>query len=59
MRDEIINLPPLGKTSHFNLTRLHDRWGDPPHVTLPTWAPPQSSKQALNGAILETLRPIG
>ena len=30
-------------------SRLHDRWGDPPHVTSPTciWGPPPQCKQAL------------
>ena len=28
-------------------SRLHDRWGDPPHVTSPIWGPPPSCKQAL------------
>ena len=28
-------------------SRLHDRWGKPPHVTSPTWDPPPSCKQAL------------
>ena len=28
-------------------SRLHDRWGDPPHVTSPIWAPPPQCKQAL------------
>ena len=30
------------------LSRLHVRWGKPPHVTSPTWGPPPSCKQALN-----------
>ena len=29
-------------------SRLHVRWGNPPHVTSPTWGPPPSCKQALN-----------
>ena len=28
-------------------SRLHVRWGNPPHVTSPTWGPPPSRKQAL------------
>ena len=28
-------------------SRLHVRWGDPPHVTSRTWGPPPSCKQAL------------
>ena len=28
-------------------SRLHVRWGDPPHVTSPTWGPPPSRKPAL------------
>ena len=28
-------------------SRLHDRWGDPPHVTSPIWGPPPPCKQAL------------
>ena len=28
-------------------SRLHVRWGNPPHVTSPTWGPPPSCKQAL------------
>ena len=28
-------------------SRLHDRWGDPPHVTSPIWGPPPPYKQAL------------
>ena len=27
-------------------SRLHVRWGNPPHVTSPTWGPPPSCKQA-------------
>ena len=29
-------------------SRLHDRWGDPPHVTSPIWGPPPPCKQALS-----------
>ena len=29
-------------------SRLHDRWGDPPHVTSPIWSPPPPCKQALS-----------
>ena len=29
-------------------SRLHVGWGDPPHVTSPTWGPPPSFKQTLN-----------
>ena len=32
--------PPVRIISHFNLSRLHDRWGDPAHVTSPIWGPP-------------------
>ena len=28
-------------------SRLHVRWGNPPHVTSPTWGPPPSCKQTL------------
>ena len=28
-------------------SRLHVRWGDPPHVTSPTWGPPPTCTQAL------------
>ena len=28
-------------------SRLHVGWGNPPHVTSPTWGPPPSCKQAL------------
>ena len=28
-------------------SRLHDRWGNPPHITSPTWGPPPPWKQAL------------
>ena len=28
-------------------SRLHVRWGDPPHVTSPIWGPPPPCKQAL------------
>ena len=28
-------------------SRLHDRWGNPPHITSPTWGPPPTCKQAL------------
>ena len=28
-------------------SRLHDRWGDPPHVTSPIWGPPPQCEQAL------------
>ena len=30
-------------------SRLHVRWGDPPHVTAPIWGPPTPCKQALKG----------
>ena len=29
-------------------SRLHVRWGNPPHVTSPTWGPRPSCKQALS-----------
>ena len=29
-------------------SRLHNRWGDPPHVTSPIWGPPLPCKQALS-----------
>ena len=29
-------------------SRLHDRWGEPPHVTSPIWGPPLPCKQALS-----------
>ena len=29
-------------------SRWHVRWGNPPHVTSPTWGPPPSCKQALS-----------
>ena len=32
-------------------SRLHDRWGNQPHVTSPTWGPPPSCKQALTGIV--------
>ena len=28
-------------------SRLHDRWGNPPHITSLTWGPPPPCKQAL------------
>ena len=28
-------------------SRLHDRWGDPLHVTSPIWGPPPPCKQAI------------
>ena len=28
-------------------SRLHDRWGDPPHVTSPIWGPRPPCKRAL------------
>ena len=34
-------------------SRLHVRWGNPPHVTSPTWGPPPSCKQALSGRLRE------
>ena len=41
-----------GNPLRYNLSilrwsRLRDRWGNPPHVTSPTWGPPHSCKQAL------------
>ena len=36
-------------------SRLHVRWGNPPHVTSPTWRPPPSCKQALR--IVAWLKP--
>ena len=32
--------------------RLHDRWGDPPHVTAPIWGPPPPCKQALKRPLM-------
>ena len=32
-------------------SRLHVRWGNPPHVTSPTWGPPPLCKQALKQPI--------
>ena len=32
-------------------SRLHVRWGNPPHVTSPTWGTPPSCKQALKSYI--------
>ena len=32
-------------------SHLHVRWGNPPHVTSPTWGPPPSCKQALIGRV--------
>ena len=40
--------------SHLIWSRLHDRWGDPPYFTSPTWGPPPPCKQALN----EHRRPV-
>ena len=37
-------------------SRLHVRWGNPPHVTSPTWGPPPSCKQALSLLYLSTYR---
>ena len=34
-------------------SRLHDRWGDPPHVTSPIWGRPPPYKQALNQIAFE------
>ena len=34
-------------------SRSHVRWGNPPHVTSPTWGPPPSCKQALSGRLRE------
>ena len=34
------------------LLRLHDRWGDPPHVTTPIWGPPPPCKQALKRPLI-------
>ena len=41
-----------GNPLRYNLSilrwsRLRDRWGNPPHVTSPTWGPSHSCKQAL------------
>ena len=35
------------------LSRLHVRWGNPPHVTSPTWGPPPPCKQALRAYLHE------
>ena len=37
-------------------SRLHVRWGNPPHVTSPTWGPPPSCKQALSIPVLSAFR---
>ena len=42
--------------SPFNLILLHDRWGDPPHVTSPIWGPPSPCKQALRIQLLDKSR---
>ena len=39
-------------------SRLHVRWGNPPHVTSPTWGPPPSCKQALKRATLDDLKTL-
>ena len=39
-------------------SRLHVRWGNPPHVTSPTWGTPPSCKQALRENTSETSRLI-
>ena len=32
--------PPVHIICYFSIwSRLHDRWGDPPHVTSPIWGP--------------------
>ena len=36
-------------------SRLHDRWGDPPHVTSPTRGPPAPCKQALRPRVRKSL----
>ena len=42
---------------------LHVRWGDPPHVTSPTWGPPPPCKEAVTGgyrsSTMTTLMKIG
>ena len=47
---EVTGLGVVTRLSIYSLiliwSRLHDRWGDPPFVTSPTWAPPPC-KQAL------------
>ena len=43
--------PPVHIMIHYKIKtwlRLHDRWGDPPHVTSPTWGPPPPCKQAVS-----------
>ena len=46
--------PQLGEVTRLSIlslfliwSRLHVRWGDPPHVTSPIWGPPPPCKQAL------------
>ena len=40
-------LTSLSKQSlFFNWSRLHDRWGDLPHVTSPIWGVPPPYKRA-------------
>ena len=48
----------LGWVTHLSIwsliliwSCLHDRWGDPPRVTSPTWGPPPPCKQALSLAM--------
>ena len=50
------NVTPKKKTEGilsliFILSRLHDSWGDSPHVTSPIWGPLPSCKQALKGLV--------
>ena len=37
-------------------SRLQVRWGNPPHVTSPTWGPPPSCKQVLNRVLFSVWR---
>ena len=46
--------PQVGEVTRLSIwsliliwSRLHERWGDPPHVTSPIWGPPPPRKQAL------------
>ena len=54
---EVTRLGGVTRLSIYSLiliwSRLHDRWGDLPHVTSPTWGPPPPCKQALNSCLGE------
>ena len=54
----LVEVTRLGEVTHLSLysliliwSRLHDGWGDPPHLNSPIWGPPPPCKQAVRACL--------